>query len=271
VVKVPVQRLKPVPLDSGKFVEDFDIGLYDYGARWYDPAVGRFMGVDPLADKYPAWTPYHYVHNNPISLVDKDGMEAEWYPEYDEEKKTINLVAEVEFGDNKESLKKWANGLFSDKQIDKLYSSMEGGKIDMSETFIGDFVAGFEADQKKFNCFSGVENGLEGSNSSNYGDGDQDMLESFLNENDYIALPNNPILEKVAQPFKSAFGYTMRDSDGDLYGDGRLDHVEINSGTDRRGRTWVLSKDGFGARLGFQPNVKYGLKQVSPDKIYIQR
>ena len=35
------------------------------------------MSVDPLADKYPGWNPYHYVHNNPVRLIDPDGMEAE--------------------------------------------------------------------------------------------------------------------------------------------------------------------------------------------------
>jgi len=66
---------------NGKeFIEDFGIGLHDYGARWYDPAVGRFMSVDPLADKYPGWTPYNYTLNNPVRLVDRNGMEAEdWY------------------------------------------------------------------------------------------------------------------------------------------------------------------------------------------------
>lgn len=36
-----------------------------------------FISVDPLAEKYPSWTPYHYVHNNPINLVDPTGMEAD--------------------------------------------------------------------------------------------------------------------------------------------------------------------------------------------------
>ena len=54
------------------------IGLdwQDFAARWYDPALGRFTTPDPLASEFPAWTPYHYTHNNPINLVDPTGMSA---------------------------------------------------------------------------------------------------------------------------------------------------------------------------------------------------
>lgn len=47
-----------------------------FGARNYDPAVGRWWSVDPLADHSDqiSWTPYHFTFNNPIKFTDPDGL-----------------------------------------------------------------------------------------------------------------------------------------------------------------------------------------------------
>ena len=48
---------------------DVETGLYYYGARYYDPMVSQFIGVDPLAEQFAQWTPFHYVHNNPLKYT----------------------------------------------------------------------------------------------------------------------------------------------------------------------------------------------------------
>ena len=50
------------------------LNMYDYSARYMEPAIGRFTSVDPMAEKYYSISPYAYVANNPLKYIDPTGM-----------------------------------------------------------------------------------------------------------------------------------------------------------------------------------------------------
>ena len=61
---------------SGKEFDTFGgTDLYDFHARHHAPSTGRFMTVDPMAEKYPGISPYMYCAGNPIIFIDTDGQE----------------------------------------------------------------------------------------------------------------------------------------------------------------------------------------------------
>jgi RHS repeat-associated protein len=55
--------------------QDGETGLDYFGARYYMPALGRWTAVDLLFEKHLEWSPYNYVLNNPLALIDPDGRQ----------------------------------------------------------------------------------------------------------------------------------------------------------------------------------------------------
>jgi RHS repeat-associated protein len=59
---------------NGKELQDeLGLNMYDYGARNYDPALGRWMNIDPYAEMYQDNSPFNFVKNDPVLYFDVDG------------------------------------------------------------------------------------------------------------------------------------------------------------------------------------------------------
>ena len=57
---------------NGKELDE-ETGLYYYGARYMDPKISMWLGVDPLTEKYISVSGYVYCIGNPIRFVDPNG------------------------------------------------------------------------------------------------------------------------------------------------------------------------------------------------------
>jgi len=99
-------------LYNGKELQDEQLGgvnldWYDYGARFYDPALGRFHTQDRFAEKYLDFSPYQYAANNPILYIDVNGDSINVAAQYRDQ---FNSALESVFGAKAKNFSYNSNG-----------------------------------------------------------------------------------------------------------------------------------------------------------------
>jgi len=100
---------------NGKKLDRFQgVDMYDYGARHYDAALGRWFTVDPMAEKYYSFSQYVYCANNPVRFIDPNGKEIDLSGMSEEERKRY----ESQIATQREN----------SKLFNAMYSSLENSK-----------------------------------------------------------------------------------------------------------------------------------------------
>ncbi|MCO6174100.1 RHS repeat-associated core domain-containing protein [Flavobacterium sp. NRK F10] len=138
---------------NGKELQDeLGFNMYDYGARNYDPALGRWMNIDPLAEKYYNVNSYTYAVNNPIFFIDPDGMQVDTDYKISKDKANKGDLVRVDPNDGSEN-NATDRILETDKKGNvktKTVKNQDGTKSEETKVLVNDIAKGIVKEGMNF-------------------------------------------------------------------------------------------------------------------------
>jgi len=215
---------------QGKSAErDLETGWNHFELREHDPIIGRWLSVDP---KRTGFSGYAAMENNPVSMTDPDGGEANWIPSVD---KNGNAILTKEKGDTYQSLVDNYGGDLASRYDRKTIDGLKAGQsFALDKGLTGDVFKDWGDAffiQKLF--FRGLYNCFE--LATKYPRGK--MPEDELPEDDFERdLTENFRPTGAIRTRKTIL--VMKDKNGEYI------HAAVAYGKDKRGTWYYLSKNG---------------------------
>lgn len=139
---------QPYKLTTKELESNFDLNMYDFGARMQDMQLGRWWQVDPLAEEDYSVSPYAFCGNNPVLYNDPDGRKITVATKKEGEKEiiTITLTGKVINESSKnytpEQMKE-----YTDRLASSIASSFSGKDGDVTWNTVVDLSVATEEDQ----------------------------------------------------------------------------------------------------------------------------
>lgn len=184
------QNEQPYKYNGKEFERKNGLNWMDYGARYYDAALGRFTTMDRFAEKYYSMSPYQYAGNNPVANVDINGdsiviLNYGYY-----QKQHMAMLIQSETG-------KWQ------------YYSINGDNVYIS----GKFSGGRKADDIAVGEFYSPQEFMD-SPYNTEGDGDNLSINSFGFSEGYL-IPSSEVQDNT---MRETFTNMSNDKEYDLLG-----------------------------------------------------
>ncbi len=190
-------------LQDETFAGGVRLGWYDYGARFYDPMIGRWHCLDNLSEKYYPISNYAYCGNNPIRNVDVDGNEFtdeawRWVTKLVKESSRKQAANNESVAEKREQLKAGGLSERKERQLNRQISRLEGQNKELQEMGV-EMITLACSDQvydvKASNSYSTSSTGVGGA-SFNFSNGNFEMI-----------LPSSGGLELFSHELKHAYQF----------------------------------------------------------------